>query len=113
MCGACGSILPPTGENMVPEQALQVQEDHEARQQRLGGGPSPQHQLHLAVLAQPASALGGLHGQQGSPRAPQHLHEQLWTLVPEPPASPGRRAKASDDVSWTVLEAALVLLLGS
>lgn len=98
---------------MVPEQALQVQEDHEARQQQLGGGPSPQHQLHLAMLAQPAPALGGLHGQQGSPRAPQHLYEQLWTLVPEPPASTGRHAKATDDVSWIVLDAALLLLLGS
>lgn len=106
------ALFSPPGENMVSEQALQVQENHEARQQqrRHGGGSSPQHQLHLAMLAQPAPALGGLHGQQGSPRAPQRLHEQLWTLVPEPPASPGRHAKASDDVSCIVLEAALLLL---
>lgn len=97
------AVFSPPGENMVPEQALQVQEDHEARQ-RLGGGTSPQHQLHLALLARLAAALGGFHGQQGSPHASQHLHEQLWTLVPEPPASPGRHAKASDDVSWIVLE---------
>ena len=84
---------------MVSEQALQVQEDHEAWQ-RIRGGTSPQHQLHLPLLARDAPALGGLHGEQGRVDAPEQLHEQLWSLVPKPPCpSPGRGAQASDDVS--------------
>lgn len=90
------------GENLVPEQALQVQEDHEAWR-RVRGGASPQHQLNLPLLARAAPALGGLHGQQGRSHASKQLHEQLRTLVSKPPASPGRDAKAPDDVSGLLL----------
>lgn len=90
-----------SGENMVSKQALQVQEDHEARQ-RVRGRASSQHQLHLAVLPRLAAALGGL---QGRPNAPEQLHEHFWALVsespppPSPPSPPGRRhGQASDDV---------------
>lgn len=79
---------------MVSEQALQVQEDNEARQ-RVGGRTSPQHQLHLPLLTRDARAVG-----QRSPNAPEQLHERFWPLVSKPPPPPpGRDAQASHDVS--------------
>lgn len=86
---------------MVPEQALQIQKNHETWQ-RLRRAP-PQHQLHLPLLTWAAPTLGSLNGQQRRPHASQQLHEQLWPLVPKPPSSAGRHAQASDDVSALLL----------
>lgn len=86
------------GENMVSEQALQVQKDHEAWQ-RIRGGICPQRQHHRPLLARIAPALGGFRGEQRSTNVPKQLYEQFWTLVSKPPPSSGRDAQASDDVS--------------
>lgn len=85
------------GENMVPEQALQIQKNYETWQRIRRA--SPQQQLHLSLLTWAVPTLGGLNGEQRRPHASKYLHEQFWPLVSNPPSSPGRHVQASDDVS--------------
>lgn len=84
-----------SGENMVPKQTIQVQEDHEERtlSARRGRPPGPP----AAVLLLPLLPVGRRHGCQGRPSALGRVHEQLRTLVPRTPAGP--HAKDSNDVT--------------
>lgn len=79
---------------MVPEQAFQIQKDHEewALWTRRGAlGPTASILL-LAMLT-----LGHQHGCQRGTGALWWIHEQFCSLVPWTPA--GLHAKDSDDVT--------------
>ena len=91
--------LSPAGQDLVPEQALQVQEDHEAGLERSQRGAAAPAHLLLAVplLPQHPPALGHPCAGQRAPAAPQQLHQQLRSLVPAAPA--GLRAPWSHDVT--------------
>lgn len=84
------------GQDLVPEQAFQVQEDHEAELERARRGPPAPHRP-LPLLTQCPPALGHPHaGQRASP-GPQQLHQQLRRLVPAAPA--GQRPPRPHDVT--------------
>lgn len=78
---------------MVPKQAVQVQEDHEARLERARRRAPPHHEPHVTLLPW---AVGRVHGEQRGAHSLQQLHEQFWALVPNPP--PGHNSQTSDDV---------------
>ena len=83
-----------SGENMVPKQTIQIQEDNEERTLRAWGRPpSPP----AAVLLLSLLPVGHQHGRQRRTSALWRIYEQFWTLVPRTPA--GLHAKDSDDVT--------------
>lgn len=83
--------LPP-GKDMVPKQALQIQEDYEEwalwTRRRASGSAS----VLVSLLP-----VGHQYGCQGGAHALWCVHEQLCTLVPRTPA--GLHAEDSDDVT--------------
>lgn len=80
--------LSPAGQDLVPEQTFQVQEDHEAGLECTRWGAAPTHLLLLVVplLPQHPPTMGHPCAWQRAPAAPQQLHQQLWSLVPASPA---------------------------
>lgn len=91
------SPRPPLGEDMVPKQALQIQEDHEewaVWTRRRASGPT-------AVFLVALLPVGHQYGCQGGAGALWCVHEQFCPLVPRTPA--GFHAEDSDDVidRWT------------
>ncbi|XP_074857413.1 homeobox protein DLX-1 isoform X2 [Carettochelys insculpta] len=89
--------LEETGEDLVPEQALQIQEAHEAGRGRSGERRSGERPGALGRLA-PGPARVEHHlglGEELRGR-PGHLHPQLHVVVPGRP--PGSPAAAAADV---------------
>ena len=83
--GADGSLIPAafwfTGEDLVSEQALQIQEAAEAGQQPPRERPSARLCRPLPSLSGSASSLGRFSFCQGSQYASQQLHAWLFSLV--------------------------------
>lgn len=83
--GADGSLISAafwfTGEDLVSEQALQIQEAAEAGQQPPRERPSARLRRPLPSLAGSASSLGRFSFCQGSQYASQQLHAWLFSLV--------------------------------
>lgn len=84
-----------TGKDMVPEQAVQVQKDHEAWIKRTRRR-TPSSSFCNSMFTRNATLVGCFHVNQRCPHALWRIYELFWTLVPWSSSRPN--GQNSDDV---------------
>lgn len=70
------------GKDMVSEQTLQVQKDHETWLEWTRRAPSSSFSLRTAVFPWNATPMGRFHVNKGCPHSLWRMYELFWTLVP-------------------------------
>lgn len=89
-----------TGKDMVPEQAVQVQKDHEAWIKRTRRR-TPSSSFCNSMFTRNATLVGCFHVNQRCPHPLWRIYELFWTLVPWSSSRPN--VQNSDDVTGCLI----------